>query len=156
MTEKIISDLVYLLQQISDIDYTKSIERLHNATIGQHVRHSIEMYQLIMNQCDANEVDYSDRNRDILTETSAKYAIECLQQIQQQVIQKDRILYVKNNQHEVAALSSFNREIGYCNEHLIHHMALIKVALQETKQYNITNTFGVAPSTIQYRQQCAQ
>lgn len=156
MMEKIISDLIHLLLQMSDTDYSKKIERLNNATIGQHVRHSIEMYQLIINVCNVNEVDYSNRKRDLYLETSSNYAIECLQIIQQQIIQEDRVLYVKNNEEEVAALSSYKREISYCTEHLIHHMALIKVALQETKHYNINDTFGVAPSTIKYRQQCAQ
>jgi hypothetical protein len=114
------------------------------------------MYQLIINQSDKNEVDYSNRNRDIVIETSTKYAIDCLQKIQEEVVQKDRILYVKNNEEEVAVLSSYNREIVYCAEHLIHHMALIKVALQETAPYTITNAFGVAPSTLKYRKQCAQ
>ena len=156
MTEKIITDLIHLLQQMSDTDYAKKIERLNNATIGEHVRHSIEMYQLIINQCDANEVNYSNRKRDLHIETSSNYATECLRIIQQQIIQKDRVLYVKNNDEEIAALSSYNREISYCTEHLIHHMALIKVALQEIEYYSINDTFGVAPSTIKYRQQCAQ
>ena len=156
MTQLIITDLLNLLQQINDADYTKRIERLNQSTIGQHVRHSIEMYQLVVHHCAEQTIDYSSRKRDLVLETSSSYAIECLYKIQKQIIQEDKILYVKNNHDEIAVLSSYNREIMYCNEHLIHHMALIKVALQETEQYNIANTFGIAPSTIQYRQQCAQ
>lgn len=156
MTEKIINDLIHLLQQVSDADYSKKIERLSNSTIGQHVRHSIEMYQCIINSCNEEEVNYSKRKRDIVIETSSNYAAQCLQAIVQQIQNTDRIVYVKNNDDDIAALSSYNREIAYCNEHLIHHLALIKVALQETNSYNIPSTFGVAPSTIKYREQCAQ
>ncbi|MBP9739896.1 MAG: hypothetical protein KBD28_04355 [Chitinophagaceae bacterium] len=156
MTEKIINDLIHLLQQISDADYSKKIERLNNSTIGQHVRHSIEMYQCIINNSNEEEVNYSNRKRDIVIETSSNYAIQYLQTIVQQIQNNDRIVYVKNNDDDVAALSSYNREVAYCNEHLIHHLALIKVALQETNQYNISSTFGIAPSTIKYREQCAQ
>jgi hypothetical protein len=114
------------------------------------------MYQCIINNCNEEEVNYSNRKRDIVIETSSNYAVQCLQAIVQQIQNTDRIVYVKNNDDDIAALSSYNREIAYCNEHLIHHLALIKVALQETNSYNIPSTFGVAPSTIKYREQCAQ
>ena len=130
MTEKIINDLIHLLQQISDADYSKKIERLSNSTIGQHARHSIEMYQCIINNCNEEEVNYSNRKRDIVIETSSNYAVQCLQAIVQQIQNTDRIVYVKNNDDDIAALSSYNREIAYCNEHLIHHLALIKVSNQ--------------------------
>ncbi len=151
MTSIIIADLINLLQQMSDEDYTKKIERLNQSTIGQHVRHSIEMYQSLLDNYQENEVDYSHRKRDILIESSSEYAITCFHKILVEINVDDKIIYVKNNEADLAALSSFNREVGYCNEHLIHHMAIIKVALQETNAYSISDSFGVAPSTIQYQ-----
>jgi len=35
-------------------------------------------------------------------------------------------------------------------------MALIRVGLKELSEENISENFGVASSTIQYRKQCAQ
>ncbi len=41
----------------------------------------------------------------------------------------------------------------YNIEHCIHHQALIKVALNEMEANHLINkNFGMAPSTIQYRE----
>jgi hypothetical protein len=44
----------------------------------------------------------------------------------------------------------------YNLEHLIHHEALIKVAITSMTEVAIPESFGVAPSTLQYRKECAQ
>ena len=42
---------------------------------------------------------------------------------------------------------------GILLEHLLHHQALIKVALNEMEANHLINkNFGIAPSTIQYRE----
>jgi hypothetical protein len=49
--------------------------------------------------------------------------------------------------------TNFYRELLYNIEHCIHHQALIKVAFNEMKMSHLLNkNFGVAPSTIQYRE----
>ena len=44
----------------------------------------------------------------------------------------------------------------YNLEHAIHHHALIKVGLKIMTKIELPESFGVAPSTIQYRKVCAQ
>jgi len=61
-----------------------------------------------------------------------------------------------SSEEPVIILSNYNREVLYNLEHCIHHQALIRVALISTKEVVISEDFGVAPSTMQYRQQCAQ
>ena len=154
MTSTISNDLLLLLQQISDEHYSHQCYSLSKASIGQHVRHSIEMYQCLLNGYENSLVDYGKRKRDLTLEGSTIYALECLHTIIKLLPVADRaILVIDNNEH---VMSTFKRELLYCNEHLIHHMALIKVAIIEIGGYKLPENFGVATSTIQYRQQCAQ
>ena len=52
--------------------------------------------------------------------------------------------------------TNYFREIAYNLEHTIHHMALIRVGLRELGDIPVDDSYGVASSTIKYRQQCAQ
>jgi len=65
---------------------------------------------------------------------------------------------------EMASTSNFNpengtvlletnylRELAYCIEHAIHHMAIIKIALISTGYSYAWEEFGVAPSTTRFQ-----
>jgi hypoxanthine-guanine phosphoribosyltransferase len=48
------------------------------------------------------------------------------------------------------------RELLYNLEHCIHHQALIKVVVLQSSTVFVNDNFGVASSTIEYRNRCAQ
>ena len=53
--------------------------------------------------------------------------------------------------------TNYERELLYNLEHSIHHQALIKVALLQLQSVEIPENFGVAQSTIVYREsQCVR
>ncbi|WP_339837617.1 hypothetical protein [uncultured Flavobacterium sp.] len=52
--------------------------------------------------------------------------------------------------------TNYERELLYNLEHSIHHQALIKVAVLKNPSIKICENFGVAKSTIEYRNQCVQ
>ena len=52
--------------------------------------------------------------------------------------------------------SNYYREVMYNLEHAIHHHALIKVAIIHFTDLDLPDSFGVAPSTMEYRKACAQ
>jgi len=56
---KSLNELVDLLNQLSKKDYSKPCAELTNASIGEHTRHIIEMFQCLENQYDFGIVDFA-------------------------------------------------------------------------------------------------
>ena len=154
-----LQDLINVLQQLPDQKlYAASCEALSNATIGQHTRHIIELYQCLIDGYKPGEINYDDRKRNTLYENDITAAIDLINQIQTELEQPDKEvkIFCGTDGSSVCIESNYYREILYNMEHCIHHQALIKVALLSVKDIHISDGFGVAPSTLQYRQQCAQ
>ncbi len=155
MVEKIIQQVIDLLSHINREQYTQNIAVLSNASIGGHIRHSIEMYQCLEVGYETNVVNYSNRKRDIQIETNPFIATECFKDILIQLSLPHNNKYIKVEHNGLEAESSYQRELLYCMDHLIHHLALVKVALNILNYPSIPDDFGVAPSTIAYRKSCA-
>lgn len=149
------------IQLISDLEYITPCRNLTNNTIGQHVRHIIELFQCLENGYDAAVVNYEKRKRDTAIETSRGLAISLLHSISQGLDRpnKDMILeasYYDENSAALSIATNYHREIAYNLEHTIHHMALIRVGISEVCPLSLPEDFGVASSTVKHRQQCAQ
>ena len=154
MTTTVLQELIDFLCIVEAEHYTRPSQILSRATIGQHVRHSIEMYQCMLSGYEIGSVDYGKRKRDIVIESSPEYAINCLNDIIKGIDKTDKSITLYNNEDHFA--TTFKRELFYCDEHTIHHLALIRVGINEIGGYQLSESFGVAPSTIKYRQSCAQ
>ncbi len=154
-----LNSLADILQQLPEQSlYTNPCEALSNATIGQHTRHIIELYQCLIEGYAAGKINYDHRKRNPLYENNIPAAIEVMREIQKNLEQPDKevSIFCGTNDNAVCIESNYYREVLYNLEHCIHHQALIKVALLSIKNINIADGFGVAPSTLQYRQECAQ
>ncbi len=147
-----------VLLELPEACYSKPCKALSKASIGQHTRHVIELYQCLLEGYSIEEVCYDKRKRDKRIEQDITYAIEQLNNIQKHLVQPDKELYVTYNLNgdEVRIKSNYNREVMYNLEHLIHHQALIKVGVVQLTDVLLCETFGVAPSTLEYKKQCAE
>jgi hypothetical protein len=106
-------------------------------------------------------VNYERRKRDYNIETNRDLAIQLLKDIFHRLERPNIDLVMESEDYEdnsmVAAIpSNYYREIAYNLEHTIHHMALIRVGINEVSSLQLPQEFGVAYSTIKYRRQCAQ
>lgn len=146
-----------LLQLPSDC-YSQPCKSLSGATIGQHTRHIIELYQCLLKGYDQNLVSYDKRQRDKQMEIDIDFAIYHLNEIQRLLEKPDKklIMFYDLNGRTERLESNYFREAMYNLEHAIHHQALIKVGVNQLTDIILPETFGVAPSTIHYRQQCVQ
>ncbi|RTY95592.1 DinB family protein [Flavobacterium bomense] len=153
-----LNELIDLLNQLSQKEYSNSCAELSNATIGEHTRHILEMFQCLENQYDSGIVNYDKRERNARIQTDTTFAIENIVLIQQNLNKKNKnieLLQVIDGE-EIRIESNYFRELLYNLEHCIHHQALIKVAILQCETVIIDPNFGVARSTIEYRNQCAQ
>lgn len=156
-----LQSLFDLLHQLDDYAYTYASPLLSHSTIGHHIRHTIELLQCLHQGYEKGIIDYDSRKRDRLIETDKLYAAKALEHLLQVMPRPDRELllegcYDTGENAVTRVVTTFNRELVYNIEHIIHHMALIKVALKEMQLDLVTEEFGVAYATVQYRKQCAQ
>lgn len=153
-----LNELIDLLHQLPDSEYAKPCPQLSNATIGEHTRHIIEMFQCLENFYDSGLVNYDKRERNTQIQTSATFAIQSIQKVQENLDKADKKIELQQiiDGEEIRIDSNYHRELLYNLEHCIHHQALIKVAILQCDNVQIDANFGVARSTIEYRNTCAQ
>ncbi len=147
-----------VLRSLPEDLFTKPCSKISDATIGQHTRHIIELYLCLIDGYASGEVSYDNRKRDKRTEQESDFAQLQLQWIQEKLEMENKALFISFELDEspMRIESNYQREVMYNLEHAIHHEALIKVAILEFCEMALPVSFGVAPSTIQYRNQCVQ
>lgn len=153
-----LNELIALLQQLSNSEYSNPCVQLSNSSIGEHTRHIIELFQCLENQYEFGMVNYDNRQRNRLIQTDTKFAIKQIVAIQNNLNKENKkiILRQKIDGNEINTESNYYRELLYNFEHCIHHQALIKVAIFQYENITVDEKFGVARSTIEYRKQCVQ
>lgn len=158
----IIRQLTDLLRQLPQGIFYQALKSLHQHSVGQHTRHVAEFYQCLLKGLETGSVNYDGRERNLRIETDKAYAVEVLEMAAQQIAQlshnKLMTLHTSFGGEETAEVpTSFFRELTYLIEHTVHHLAIIRIGLNEAHpDIFIPEHFGVAPSTLQYREQIAQ
>jgi len=157
MNRHVLGQLRAVLQTIEQKQYTM-VNAKGNASIGQHVRHTLEFYLCLF---DADEaVNYDLRKRDVLIESSAAHAVSVLDAIMLRIdgFNADRPIRLvtvvsADSRLELEMGSTFEREFFYVLEHAIHHMALIRLLAKDMDEaFPLPDNFGVAYSTVIHRQ----
>ena len=149
-----------LLQLINKEQYTQKTEILSGSSVGQHIRHILEFYLLLVSGSFSGTISYDKRQRDKRMEESPRFATETIDRLipgidtlEEQLMVKFEGDFTTDGTADHFVQSSVGRELAYCIEHSIHHQAIIKAGLIELGLNNLVNNdFGVAYSTIRYRQ----
>lgn len=155
---KALQELSGLLAQLSNEEYTNPCSGLSNATIGEHSRHIIEMFQCLENQYDLQIINYDQRQRDFAIQNDTATAQKAIEIVLSHIDKPNINLELQQSieGEKISIRTNYYRELVYNLEHCIHHQALIKVAVLQMAHLTVDDNFGVARSTIQYRKQCAQ
>ncbi len=143
-----------LLKLLPDEVYRTKLATLHGHSVGQHTRHILEFYQCLLQQAASSRVCYDDRRRDAHIEADLGHALACAEELWDQLAQPltDRELWIENHSAPGAIASSLARELVYLIEHTIHHLAIIKIGLNQGYPHLVLPVnLGVAPSTLLYR-----
>jgi len=156
--EAIFRQLTDSIVQLSGEQYNRKIDTLSGATIGQHVRHVVEMFVCLQEGYTTGIVNYEKRKRDITIETSKDIAIQLMEIVAVSLFSNNKELILEagfdEHSNQLNRLpTNYFREIAYNLEHAIHHMALIKIGIHEVSDIQLPESYGVASSTIKYRRQ---
>ncbi len=157
----VLNQLSESISLLSDNEYTQKSLLLNGTTIGGHTRHVIELFQCLINGYGSGVLNYEHRKRDIKIESDKTFACELLCNIADAVQLPNKALhlqgfYSEKESEECSVTTNFYRELIYNLEHSIHHMALIRVAINEVSNITLPENFGVAAATMQYKNLCAQ
>lgn len=128
-------------------------------SVGKHVRHILEFYELLLNSIQNSHLNYDYRQRDLVLEVDSDVAFQRISHIDRAISQLDLALPLTleadlsvGGAKSILILTSLARELLYNVEHTIHHMALIQVAVKNALQHiELPLHFGVAYSTVQYQ-----
>ena len=159
--QNVFVQLTESLNELTDAEYTQPCKALFNATIGQHVRHIIELFLCLQEGYETGVINYEKRKRDYKIETERNFAIRLMQDIYHCVERPniELVMQVEDYSDDTGPIeipTNYYREIAYNLEHTIHHMALIRVGINDISKVVLSQEFGVAYSTIKYWKECAQ
>lgn len=151
-------ELERLVSALATDQYTAPVAVLSNASIGQHVRHVLEFYLCLLN-AEQNTVDYDARKRDKTLETDRDAVLAALDSLcgWMEDIGEDADMHMvvdhsTDGSGGTRMRTSLFRELAYAFDHGIHHMALLRIAVEhEHRLVELHPDFGVAPSTIRDR-----
>lgn len=145
-----------LLLQISDEVFNKMVTAVFDSTIGTHIRHNLDHYNCFIVGLKNGHIDYAVRARDPRIEEDRGYALTEINRLR---IALETLLDCQDYPHvsvecDVSpglALSSVQRELEFLLSHTVHHYAIIAIICR-LQGILIDDEFGVAPSTLRYRE----
>ncbi len=164
---KLWSACLHILRQLQDVveqihpdDFCRPSFTLSQATIGQHLRHTLEFFICLEKGVETGLINYDRREHDKLIESDKFIALSALNRIRDFVSsqQEDRELqlavdYSRHGENPLIIATNYYRELNYNIEHAIHHMAIMKIGVHEVAPYvKLADHFGVAVSTVRFHQ----
>ena len=157
---QILNQLVDLVHQLESRDFSKASEALSRSTVGQHLRHTLEFFICFEEGFAKGVINYDKRAHDKLIESDKFIALATLQRITafvESLDQNKRLLlevgYDLRSDDSVTIETNSKRELVYNIEHAVHHMAIIKIGMQEiAPEVALPKHFGKAASTIRFEQ----
>lgn len=129
------------------------------ASIGEHLRHCVEHFSLLLDGLPAGIIDYDARRRNVDLETCTALCIVTIRNIAMQLKGLDelamttplhvRMLFAPNSA-PVDVASTLGRELGFLSSHAIHHLAIVKM-LAGSLGASLPEEYGVGHSTMSHR-----
>ncbi|WP_373524549.1 hypothetical protein [Aquiflexum sp.] len=148
-----------LVNNMKEEDFVNKLEILSGSSIGQHLRHILELYQCLLDGTATNEVNYDNRKRNLRLDSDPAFALKTIEEISEKIfnLDSDRCLsligsFSASSEKKLTIQTSIFRELAYNLEHSIHHQALMKIGLSALQlSHLVDEDFGVAPATIKFK-----
>ncbi|GLU52577.1 DinB family protein [Dyadobacter frigoris] len=157
---EILGQLIEMTDQFSQEEYTRSLDLLSNNSVGRHLRHILEFYDLAVRAGNTGRLNYDKRDRNLALENSPREAVSKMKEliVLMRLMKEDMVLkleasYSSDTKNDVKITTTFYRELLYNVEHAVHHMAIMAIAVKvDFRHIRLSKNFGVAYSTVQHKQ----
>jgi len=155
----ILDQLSEAIEQINEADFCRPSVAL-NASIGQHLRHTLEFFICLEQGYEQGIINYDKRAHNKLMEIDKTIALNAIRQIKEFIINKQpgkalklEVGYLPDSDTFETINTNYHRELVYNIEHAVHHMAIMKIGMKEVADYlTVPADFGIAVSTLRYKE----
>ena len=154
-----LEQVIDFIQGLSDETYMQIPEPLFNSSIGEHLRHILDLYMALITANDLQNINYDVRRRGLALETDKEEGIKELYIVCDWLKSLDVTLFDMNtnistevsvSDKVTASFSStVGREICFVSLHLTHHLALMAV-IAKFLGHSVSQNLGVAPTTATF------
>ena len=164
MENRLIKDCISIFTQGENL--LKQIEcNAHYAKVGGHFRHCFDFANCLLSGIESGKIDYNKRERNSAVETdlataAAKIAeiVEKLRKAGAEDFNREILMRheraVDEFDEQSWCRSTIAREFEFLQSHTVHHYAIIGLKLAGAG-ISIDENFGVADSTLKYREKIA-
>jgi len=158
---QILEQIKVLVKTLNDKQYSEASQILLGSSIGKHIRHILEFYDIFIHSHYTGVINYDEREHNQILEVDRFKVLLKLNELTDGLkkVVEDFPLQMKTSYStdnvEISNMeSSVMRELAYNLEHAIHHMAFIKMAVCNLyPEVTLSDNFGVAFSTIRFNNQ---
>ncbi len=154
-----LEQMIEFIDGLDDVSYQQSAKPLFDSSIGQHLRHILDLYMALVQPHGDGLINYDVRRRGITLEHERGAGIIELRQVcdwvkrleltvlQQQIIVSTEVSISCVKISEMT--STFGRELCFASSHLTHHLALMAAIAKYVGQ-QVNANLGVAPCTATF------
>jgi hypothetical protein len=143
------------INRLTDDEYCQPSYILSGSSVGQHVRHIIEFFHELHHGYHGDLVNYENRERVSIIETSREKARILIQLATAKCLKPDKDLIVEtmiNGSNDTFFMqSTYYRELGFLFDHTVHHMALIRIGTQQVSSVEMPDKFEFSCATLLHR-----
>lgn len=148
-----------ILEQLDNEELMRGHALLFGSSIGQHLRHILEFYQCLLAAVHTGTFSYDRRMRDPAIETEVAAARASVAWSTRELVRlgMDQPLKMDADLPGVplgtGATTTLRRELLYLADHGVHHLAMVRIALEQAFPHVVLpGQLGVAVSTQNHRQ----
>ena len=157
---ELLDQVKFLCNSLTTEQFTRSLNLLNSYSIGEHVRHILEHYECLFQAFDSGKLNYDERKRDLSLQSDKFIAINKIQELcsrLQNIITQSHtftmsVSFPLSGLKEEVVETSYRRELLFNIDHTVHHLAIIKIALNDLEErVDLPSNFGVAQSTLVFQ-----
>lgn len=160
-----LDQLIEFIAGLDDRSYNHVASPVFESSIGQHLRHILDIYLVLMHAEAGQLIDYDKRRRGHPVETVHAVGLSELEAVKHWLqgltdAQLSEAVVVKSEvdvsaQHCSVLDSSLGRELCFAASHQIHHMAIM-AAVAKLAGLAVDDSIGLAPATASYAREQGQ